>query len=40
MIEKYLNGEVAANRKWLEDRMLKADFINRVNLPTQVNRIR
>ena len=29
MIEKYLNGEIAANRKWLENRMLEGDFINR-----------
>jgi penicillin-binding protein 2 len=29
MIEKYLNGEIARNRKWLEDRMLNADFIKR-----------
>ena len=28
MIEKYLNGEIAANRKWLENRMLEGDFIN------------
>ncbi|TVR71642.1 MAG: penicillin-binding protein 2 [Marinilabiliales bacterium] len=30
MIEKYLNGEIAANRRWLEQRMLEADFINRL----------
>ncbi len=30
MIEKYLNGEIAGNRKWLEQRMLEADFINRL----------
>jgi penicillin-binding protein 2 len=35
MIEKYLNGEVAGNRKWLEERMLKGDFVNRLPLATQ-----
>ncbi len=30
VIEKYLNGEIAGNRKWLEQRMLEADFINRL----------
>lgn len=28
MIEKYLNGEIAENKKWLEKRMLEADLIN------------
>ena len=28
MIEQYLNGEISDKRKWLEDRMLKADLIN------------
>lgn len=32
IIEKYLTGEVS--RKWLEDRMLNADFINREDLVT------
>ena len=29
MIEKYLNGEVADNRKWLETRMLEKDMTHR-----------
>jgi penicillin-binding protein 2 len=33
MIEKYLAGEVS--RKWLEERMLNGDFINRLPLATQ-----
>lgn len=28
MIEKYLNGEIAANKKWLEKSMLEADLIH------------
>jgi len=27
MIEKYLNGEIQAGRKWLEQRMLNKDLI-------------
>ncbi|MCP9235654.1 penicillin-binding protein 2 [Lewinella sp. JB7] len=29
MIEKYLNGEIAENRKWVETRMLEKDMTNR-----------
>lgn len=29
MIEKYLKNEISSNRKWLEDRMLNADLIER-----------
>ncbi|MEL7424243.1 MAG: penicillin-binding protein 2 [Bacteroidota bacterium] len=30
MIERYLKGEIRANRQWLEDRMLNADLIGRL----------
>ena len=30
MIERYIKGEVAANRKWLEERMFNADLIGRL----------
>lgn len=29
MIEQYINKEISTNRKWLEDRMLNADLIDR-----------
>ncbi len=29
MIEKYLAGEISASRRWLEQRMMDGDFINR-----------
>ena len=28
MIEKYLNGEIAENKKWIEQRMFDADLIS------------
>jgi penicillin-binding protein 2 len=31
IIEKYLNGEIHRTRKWIEQRMLKADLINESN---------
>ena len=30
MVEKYLNGEIASNRRWLEQRMLDANLLNKV----------
>ncbi len=30
MVEKYLNGEIAANRKWLEQRMLETSLLHKV----------
>ena len=32
MIEKYLTGEISRRKKWLEDRMLTADLINKEQL--------
>jgi penicillin-binding protein 2 len=36
MIEKYLNGEIADNKKWLEKRMLDADLIHTIK-PAHTN---
>ena len=30
MVEKYLNGEIASNRRWLEQRMLDANLLHKV----------